>query len=109
MSGFRAARIVKRKFGGQYLEGVWVEGTETEMTLILGIQPASPEVILNLPEGRKTRPTFVVFCDDELMPQSDDGRGDVVVSEYGNLEVFSVEAWQSGIIPHYKAIAQRTE
>ncbi len=82
------------------------------MAILASIQPATSKDMQNLPEGRRTRSTFALFTDTELLT-SDDGaspkKADQVTIAGDVFEVMAVERWQNNVINHYRAVVSKVE
>lgn len=56
-----ASYTVKRKEGGEYVNGVWVSGKETSFVIVASIQPFSGKDLLIMPEGMRSKKPVKVF------------------------------------------------
>lgn len=85
--------------------GKFIPGASTTITINASIQPATPDDILTLPEGDRTKESFRFYSYPELknIDVSRLREGDVVPYRAANYRVASVEHW-----PNYsKAIIVR--
>lgn len=99
---------VRRYEAGEYVSGVWQEGPSTTFDVRASVQPASPEEMELVPEGRRQHASFSVFTDQYLRPaQTGRSNADIVTINSEEYEVLSCETWQNKILPHYKAIVSR--
>ena len=108
---FRTSITASRKSAGAYVDGVWVEGSETAFTFYGSIQPLIGKDMLSLPEGRRNRETYLIYTSTQLMSVDVDGQEnpDIIVINGNDFEIINVESWQNGIYNHYKAIASKKQ
>lgn len=103
-------RLSGLRMGAGYFDaGSWVEGTLTPISFEASIQPLRPREMAMLPEGRKVSEAYRLYTSFELKTV-DTGvakNPDRVTIRALEFEVISVEAWQNGLIPHYKAVVAR--
>ena len=97
------------KADGTWQDGMWVEGEDTTDTFIASVQPANDKDFIS-PElaGESINNTIKLYSDIPLQTsrQGTNQNADIV-EHLGRLyKVISCEAYQSGIIPHYKMIAR---
>lgn len=111
--GFRKPFTVKRKTPGTYVNGFWVEGAETQITIQASQQPATVDEMQTLPEGRRKGETFKYYTSTELYAATQaDGEieaksADIIVTTRGNYEVIDCQVHQSNVINHFKVFAVR--
>lgn len=108
MSSFRKLVIVKRKNPGNYnSDGIWVEGDESTIPVRMSIQPLRLEEMDALPEGRRSSKAMKIFADAELLcaEQSETQNADILIWQGKQWEVVACDAYQMGILPHFKALA----
>lgn len=114
---FRIPLNIYRKSPGSFVQGRWVEGTETLIPITASIQPTTGEEMLSLPEGRRNRKTYSLFTSSPievingLNNSSNPDQIDIFGERY---EVVRVEVWQNnppvfGIVNHYKFYASALE
>ena len=98
-----------RMGAGIFVNGVWVEGTLTPISFDASVQALRPKEMQMLPEGRIVTQGYRLYTDYELKTvDTGVAKNPDRVTLFGlEFEVVSVEIWQSGIIPHYKAMAVR--
>jgi hypothetical protein len=98
-----------RMGAGSFVNGVWVEGTLTPIAFDASVQALRPKEMQMLPEGRIVSQGYRLYTDYELKTvDTGVAKNPDRVTLFGlEFEVFSVEPWQSGIIPHYKAVVVR--
>jgi len=113
MSPFNAFRkdvTVKRYADGAYVNGVWVEGAETTLTVKASVQPATTEDLQSLPENRRQLGAYRIYTDSELKSVVENANNpDKVVIDSTDYEVAQVQPWKNGLIEHYKALAVRVQ
>lgn len=108
---FRKPFAVKRKTPGAYVNGYWVEGTESEIIIQASQQPATTDEQQTLPEGRRKGETFKYYTSTELYAATQaDGdiearSADIIVTARGDYEVIDCRVHQSNVINHYKVFA----
>lgn len=114
---FRKPLSLFRKNAGSYVNGIWVEGTETEIAITASVQPTSGEEMLSLPEGRRNRKTYSLFTSTpiEVIHGLNNSTNPDQIEIYGErYEVIQVNVWQNnppifGIVNHYKFFASALE
>lgn len=105
----RETITVYRKSGGYYDENDrWVDGTEEAYTHnYTSVQPTSARDLQMLPEGERIEGAVKIYDVERLYAQ-DTGSGneaDIVEHNGKFYKVVTVDAWQQGILDHYKAYA----
>lgn len=111
---FRMPLTLYRKNPGTYINGLWVEGGETAISITASVQPASGEEMLSLPEGRRNRKTYSLFTTPDVEVIHDGANPDQIIIYGERYEVIQVQVWQNnpavfGIVNHYKFYAQALE
>ena len=110
MSLFNSMTIkVKRKTAGNFVKGVFVEGTESTFFIQGTWQPLTGEELNTLPEGRRGNGGYALFTETELQNRQDGISPDIVEVNGRDFEVINVELWQNSIIPHYRVICASKE
>lgn len=106
---FRRPLTVTRKSGGGYVDGIWQPGDETTITVKASVQPTSPDDMELLPEGRRDRQAFTLYCDTPLRVSGDveGANADLVDIEGVSYEVSARRPWQNNIISHHVAVVTR--
>jgi len=94
--------------GGEYVDGIWVEGTLTPFTFITSVQPLKGSELQMLPEGRRDSTSYTLFTDTKLRKLKEENP-DIVIIDDEQLEVFKRENWQNGIINHYECIVVKLD
>jgi len=87
--------IVKRKSGGQRVDGVWVPGAETNVKILASPQPADANDLQNLPEGERDKDIFKFISNKPVYTTEDrDGQeADEVIFEGNRYRVISSANW----------------
>jgi len=103
---FRTPFVIRRKVAGTYVNGLWVEGGFTNITILASVQPLNGEQLEMLPEGRRTTQSVKIYTDTKLQTVTS-ANPDILLAFGDEFEVITVEPWQSNVISHYKCIAQK--
>ena len=101
-----------RSTQGSYVNGEWVEGTETQVPLEVNIQPFRDEDLLLLPEADRSREWYKIYCADEIRMDKQGTSGwsaDEFVYEGDRYKVMKVKHYSMSILDHYRATAARLE
>lgn len=108
-SVFRQTLSVTRRAQGQYVNGIWQEGATSNLNIEASIQPASPDDINLLPEGRKQSKAYTLFTSDSLVTaNSNANQNPDIVTIDGDDFIVSVEAiWDNNLINHNKYVVTR--
>jgi len=99
---------VKRTIPGAYVDGVFVEGSETTFTIQASIQPLSDIDLVAVPEGRRASDMVKAYTDTSLHSQGDQGSGqspDRIVWLGEDYEVSAKSVRQMCVINHYRYYA----
>lgn len=117
--GFRKKHtIFRRKAGeGRYNDdGNWQAGGEMEkITIKATVQPLGMDEVDTLPEGDRAMHAVKIFTDTELFPSKQAAAGrtaleaDQLVYRERLYKIVACEAYQSGVINHFKAYAKEEE
>lgn len=105
---FRRSLTGYRVTPGQYVDGIWQDGTESEITVTASVQPTSNDDVEALPEGRRQARNYTLITDDDLRGLTD-ANPDQVEIEGERYEVSAIQLWANGIIPHKRAVVTRME
>lgn len=109
MSSFRKTTPIKRTTPGHYDDdtGLWVEGQEDTLSIQMSVQPLRVDEMDALPEGRRSSRAVKIYANVELLPADQDtGQNADVITWFGKAwEVVSCMPYQSGVLPHWKAVA----
>lgn len=101
-----------RKTQGQYVDGEWVEGVESTVTLEVNIQPLKEAELMLLPEADRGKQWWKIYCAEQIRmdKQGDTGwDADEFVYQGDRYKVMKVENYAMGILNHFKALAARME
>lgn len=103
---FRKPYTITRKAAGSYVNGLFVAGSPSTLTIQASIQPVSGEDLKPLPEGRRLDDYIKVYTDSNLqMLQESTGKQPDQLTWRGHTyECISVDARQMDVINHYKYI-----
>jgi len=103
----------KRRAGGSYVDGRWVDGAaEPDVDLVASVQPVSGRDLLRLPEGLRTRDTIAVITNGELRTANETAglQADRLVVGGEEWEIVALDDWTT--IPqlsHRDCLAQRAD
>lgn len=108
MLGVEPITVTREAVPGTWVNGKYVPGETTTLTVMAAIQPLSPREIEMLPEGARTRARWALFCDPDQPPLqctdlSNDTAADRVSWAGREFVVYQNGDWmahQTGI-PHY--------
>ena len=106
---FRQSLTIKRVTPGGYVNGLYVEGTESTFTASVSVQPTSPSDMQSLPEGRRERKSYTLIGDTKLRSVEDGANPDRAVIDGDEYEVFRSHEWRNGILSHNNSIVQRID
>lgn len=101
-----------RSNAGSYVDGVWVEGTETNVEIQVNIQPLKEAELLILPEADRSRQWWKVYSASEIRMDKQGTSGwaaDEFVYQGDRYKVMKVENTSMGTLNHYKALVARLE
>ena len=101
-----------RKTAGSYVDGEWVEGTETNIPIEVNIQPLKEAELLLLPEADRGRQWWKMYSASEIRMDKQGASGwaaDEFVYQGDRYKVMKVENTMMGILNHFKALAARME
>jgi len=97
---------------GSYVNGEWVEGTQTQVPLEVNIQPFKDQDLLLLPEADRSREWYKIYCANEIRMDKQGTSGwsaDEFVYEGDRYKVMKVKHYSMSILDHYRATAARLE
>ncbi len=107
MSSFRTLFQFKRPENGYWSQGRFVQDTNpATIEIYASCQPASGQDMQSLPEGRRNKEAYVLYTATELFTadvKTKRSADQVKIGQYW-YEVVKVGPFQSGVIPHYRAI-----
>lgn len=90
-----------RRAAGTYINGVFVHGEESALSIKSSVQPASEIELRLLPEARREAGAYSLRSESEIR------NGDIFTLFGDEYEVLRLQVWQNGVIPHYMAVAVR--
>ena len=101
-----------RSAAGSYVDGEWVEGTETNVPIEVNIQPLKEAELMLLPEADRGKQWWKVYSASEIRMDKQGASGwaaDEFVYQGDRYRVMKVENYQMSILDHYRALAARME
>lgn len=98
--------VVRRRSPPAFVGGRKIPPTESAFSITASIQPASGQVVLRLPEGKRNREAMTVFCCVQLKTGELGQEPDLVAIDGGSFEVESVKRW-AALGNYYEAIVTR--
>ena len=103
---FRKPQIITRTSAGSYVNGTFVAGSPSTITIQASIQPATGEDMKSLPEGRRLDDYVKVYTDSDLqvLEESSGIQPDKLEWRGHTYECISADVRQMGIISHFKYI-----
>ena len=99
-----------RQTQGSYVNGDWVEGTETTVPTEVNIQPLKDSEILLLPESERTKEWYKLYSAEELRTAKEGTGGngaDEFIFNGDRYRVMKARRYQMGILDHWKCLAAR--
>lgn len=114
--GFRRKVTIRRKSGGHVNDdGVYVPGTAEEIVIRASVQPLNKDEKAQYtqanPDGEHTANLIKIYTNYPLRTskQINGNDADVVLWMGNQYKVVGVDPYQSGVISHYKAVAQEID
>ena len=101
-----------RSAAGSYVDGEWVEGTETNISIEVNIQPLKEAELMLLPEADRGKQWWKMYSASEIRMDKQGASGwaaDEFVYQGDRYKVMKVENYAMGILNHYRALAARME
>ena len=90
------------------VDGVVTSSVSATFDIRASVQPLKAGEAMQMQEDlRESRENYRVYTDTELLTADTGKQADTVIVFGNEVEVLSVEKWQNGIRPHYKAIISR--
>jgi len=105
MSSFRKPYTVNRTAPGAYINGVWVNGSASTISITATIQPVSDQDLINLPAGTRSSDVVKIYTSTELKTTEDGGDNQQPdrITWLGNVyEITSKSVRQMGVINHFR-------
>jgi len=106
---FQTVTVTRWSAGSYDSNGRFVDGSQSTIAITASVQPASPQDLIHVEEGNRTKDVIVAWTETELTP-GNEALGTIPdhITWQGNLyECHKVERFNMGALPHYKAIAIR--
>ena len=104
---------ILRSTQGSYVDGEWVEGTETSIPVEVNMQPFRDSELMLLPEADRSREWYKLYCADEIRMDKQGTSGweaDEFILDGDRYKVMKVKPYDKmGILDHWKAHAARLE
>ena len=106
---FRRPLTVTRKSGGEYVDGIWQPGSESQITIQASVQPTSPDDMELLPSGRRDRQAFTLYADTPLRisGEVEGSNADTVNIDGAKYEASARRPWQNNIINHHVTVVTK--
>ena len=101
-----------RSAAGSYVDGEWVEGTETNIPIEVNIQPLKEAELMLLPEADRGKQWWKMYSASEIRMDKQGASGwaaDEFVYQGDRYKVMKVENYAMGTLNHWKALAARME
>lgn len=108
---FRKPQTITRLAAGSYVNGDWVDGAESSLTIAASVQPMSMEDMKDAPEGRRLSDMVKMYTDADLFTVEDSGANqqpDKLTWRGREYEIISKGVHQMSVIPHYKYVCAVT-
>lgn len=111
MNSFRQPVTIHRLTGGSYVNGRYVEGSSSDISIMASIQPADEKdmskVIDLLPEGRRQSGLYRLYTSTRLNALQNTQNPDIAIVDGMQFEVIMEASWQNNVINHYKYIVAK--
>ncbi len=107
---------IKRRSAGSYTNGEWVEGTTTDITVSMKVQPVKPFELMQFPESDRSKEWLKVYCDTNLRSQVEGVGGwdadefeweSVVDGTAYTFKIMKTYRFKDSCIDHWKGWAAR--
>lgn len=104
-------KIIRQGVGSYNDDGQYVDGVNQDIYIMATVQPLNEKETQALPEGNRTTATVKVYTDTRLFAERQaDGvnqnKADYLEYQGNKWKIIACSSYQSGLISHYKAIAQ---
>ena len=105
MSFRQFSTTLKRVAGGTLDHGRYVNGAETTIPIVCGIQEPKPKELDLLPEGKRTKKALVVFSTTEFLLTTNEGRNaDQVLIDGDYYEAQTSKKYRTMFPGNYRAL-----
>lgn len=100
---------ILRSSPGEYIEGHWVPGEVTEITIEANVQPMRGWELQALPESDRSKESIKVYTESTLKTVEEVGAtmADIAVWGGKKFQVIRAVTYRMGILDHTKAICYR--
>lgn len=103
-----------RRVAGSYVNGDWVDGTTSNVSISANVQPVKPHELLMFPESERSKSWLRIFSDSLVRTQKEGAGGhdaDEFTWKGERFKVMKVNDWLSGmsILEHCEAFCVRIE
>lgn len=100
-----------RKSEGSYVNGRWVEGAETQSTVLVNWQPAKGNDLLMLPESFRTKYVIRVSTTEDFLTLQDgqNQSPDELIINNERFEIHRKEIYSMGVVDHNEYLCSRVE
>lgn len=101
---------IYRKSQGTYVDGLFVDGVETQISRDVNIQPLKPSEIMMMPESERTKEWYKVYCAEDLRTAQEGVNGwdaDEFDFQGYRYRIMKVSYYLMGTLNHHKALAAR--
>lgn len=108
---FRTSQTGTRREASTFVDGIAVPGASSVLNFTSSVQPLSGNEIETLPEGLRERANYWLYTSFELrtINQQTKTPPDEVILFGKTFIVKKVEAWQNGVINHYKVLVSEAD
>lgn len=103
---------ITRQIAGSYVDGEWIEGATSIVTVQANVHPFSDYQVMLLPEADRTKSWLWVFSASELRSKKEGAGGtgaDRFTWNGETYEIMKTQRYQMGVSDHYEAKAARIE
>lgn len=110
MTSFRKPYTINRTAPGSYVNGEWVSGSATTVSIMATVQPVSDQDLINLPAGTRSSDMVKIYTATDLYTVEDKGENQEPdrMTWLGNVyEITSKSVRQMGLINHYRYFATK--
>lgn len=104
--GFRKPQTITRVTAGAYFNGLWVPGSESQLTIQASVQPVSAEDQIVMPAGKRLSDYVKAYTDSDLQIIDEIAglQPDRLTWRGHEYECISSGVHQMGVISHFKYI-----
>lgn len=100
---------ILRKSEGEWIDGYYLDATETTLIVEANVQPMRGHELLTLPEADRTRDSIKVYCVETLNTLNEFGqkKADLIVWEGKKYQAIRTDTYKMGVLDHTKTICYR--